>query len=252
MQVIKFGFTALFLLVCSQGIAQVDRFYGEPVELKSNFIYFTSWKYVRQGSFGWQIEHAPDATEEEKNVGAWLEGDGTRPARFTVTDMPRGIRLEAQQAEKRPFQPGQIAAQVFDDGKYKAWYTMGPCAEPEPYSSKDKILPGYNSHIAYAESADGEKWDLPKLGLYDFAGNKDNNIVFRGDLNGSTRGFHGGSVFVDPPPTNATRCSSRHHHRRGMERLRREISGRSRHHGTAVTALPLRRAVFGASPDGLH
>ena len=25
-----------------------------------------------------------------------------------------------------------------------------------------------------------------------------NNIVCRGDLNGSTRGFHGGSVFVDP------------------------------------------------------
>lgn len=201
MQILKCGFTAYFLLVCSQGIAQVDRFYGEPVELKSNFIYFTCWKYVRQGSFGWQIEHAPDATEEEKNVGAWLEGDGVRPARFTVTDMPRGIRLVAQPAEKRPFQPGQIAAQVFDDGKYKAWYTMGPCAEAEPHSTKDKILPGYNAHIAYAESADGVTWNLPKLGLVDFAGNKDNNIVFRGDLNGSTRGFHGGSVFVDPSST---------------------------------------------------
>jgi len=40
---------------------QVDRFYGEPVELRSHFIYFTSRKYVRQGSFAWRIEHAPDA-----------------------------------------------------------------------------------------------------------------------------------------------------------------------------------------------
>jgi len=85
---------------CSAG-AQVDRFYGEPIELKSDFIYFTSWKYVRQGGFSWQLEHASDATEEEKNVGAWLEGDGTRPARFALSDMPRGIRLVAQKAEKR-------------------------------------------------------------------------------------------------------------------------------------------------------
>lgn len=182
---------------CSAG-AQVDRFYGEPIELKSDFIYFTSWKYVRQGGFSWQLEHASDATEEEKNVGAWLEGDGTRPARFALSDMPRGIRLVAQKAEKRPFQPGQLAAQVFDEGKYKSWYTMGPCAEPEPYSTKERILPGYNAHIAYAESVDGVHWDLPRLGLVEFAGSTENNLVFRGDLNGSTRGFHGGSVFIDP------------------------------------------------------
>ena len=185
-------------LLCLPAAAQVDVFYGEPVELKSKFIYFTSWKYVRQGSFSWQIEHAPDATEEEKNVGAWLEGDGMRPARFEVNDMPRGIRLVAQKAELRPFEPGQLAAQVFDEGKYKTWYTMGPCADPEASSTKDRILPGYNAHVAYAESADGENWDIPKLGLIEYAGNTDNNIVFRGDLNGSTRGFHGGSVFVDP------------------------------------------------------
>jgi|GEM_PF-297030 len=183
---------------CGLVSAQVDRFYGEPVELKSNFVYFTSWKYVRQGGFSWQIEHAPDASEEERNVGAWLEGDGTRPARFELSDMPRGIRLVAQKAVKKPFQPGQLAAQVFDEGKYKAWYTMGPCADPEPYSTKDRILPGYNAHIAYAESLDGVHWDIPTLGLFEYAGSKENNIVFRGDLNGSMRGFHGGSVFVDP------------------------------------------------------
>lgn len=181
--------------------AQEDRFYGEPVALQSRFLYFTSWKYIRQGSFSWQIEHASDATEEEKNVGAWLEGDGTRPARFVTNDMPRGVRLVAQKANLQPFKPGQIAAQVYDDGRYKTWYTMGPCKDSEAFSTKDKILPGYNSHIAYAESADGITWDMPKLGLFEYAGNKDNNIVFRGDMDGSMRGFHGGSVFVDPSST---------------------------------------------------
>ncbi len=184
------------LAVQAQG--QVDRFHGEPVELRSNFIYFTSWKYVRQGGFRWRIQHAPDATEAERNVGAWLAGDGTRPARFELSDMPRGIRLAAQKAEKVPFQPGQLAAQVFDQGKYKTWYSLDPCAAPEPFSSKDQILPGHNAHICYAESDDGLTWEIPKLGLHQYAGNKDNNIVFRGDLNGSVRGFHGGSVFVDP------------------------------------------------------
>lgn len=197
----KCRFLIILVIVMRIGgiaFAQVDRFYGEPVALQSNFIYFTSWKYVRQGSFGWQIEDEPNATEEEKNVGAWLEGDGIRPARFTASDMPRGIRLVAQKAEKKPFLPGQLAAHVFDEGKYKAWYTMGPCSEPEPFSAKDRILPGHNSHIAYAESADGVTWETPNLGLFEYAGNTENNIVFRGDLNGSARGFHGGSVFVDP------------------------------------------------------
>ena len=187
-----------FLLFHAAAFGQVDRFYGEPVELKSPFIYFTSWKYVRQGSFSWQIEHAPDATEEEKNVGAWLKGDGDRPARFVPQDMPRGIRLVAQPAELVPFKPGQMAAQVFDNGLYKTWYVMDPCPDPEPFSSKDRILPGYNGHIAYAESKDGLVWETPKLGLCEYAGSRDNNIVFRGDVDGSVRGFHGGSVFVDP------------------------------------------------------
>ena len=69
--------------------------------------------------------------------------------------MPRGIRLVAQPATKVPFQPGQLAATLFEDGKYKAWYTVGPSSNPEPYSTKDKILPGHGACVAYAESTGG-------------------------------------------------------------------------------------------------
>lgn len=186
------------LLLAGAANAGEARYYGEPVLLKSRFIHFTSWKYVRQGTFAWRIEQDPAAKPGEQNVGAWLKGDGTRPARFEPIDMPRGIRLVAQPATKVPFQPGQMAATLLDDGKYKAWYTVSPCETPEPFSSKDRMLPGHNAHLAYAESVDGVAWVKPKLGLFEYAGNRDNNIVLRNDLNGSIRGFHGGCVFMDP------------------------------------------------------
>jgi hypothetical protein len=173
-------------------------FYGEPVRLQGRAIYFTSWKYVRQGSFAWRILPEPAATEAERAAGGWLKGDGGRPARFETIEMPSGIRLVAQPAKKTPLAEGQLAAQVFDQGKYKAWYVIDPCSQPEPNSTKDKILPGHNGHLAYAESRDGVTWERPNLSLFEYAGNRDNNIVWRGDLNGSIRGYHGGSVFVDP------------------------------------------------------
>jgi len=91
-----------------------------------------------------------------------------------------------------------MAAQVFEEGKYKAWYTIEQCADPEPFSSKSKMLPGHNAHVAYAESVDAVNWTRPSLDLFEYAGNRSNNIVWRGDLNGMMRGFHGGCVFVDP------------------------------------------------------
>ena len=195
------NFTLAILLAFTLPLAAVERYFGEPVQLQGRAIYFTSWKYVRQGSFTWRVQVEPAASEADRQVGAWLKGDGSRPAVFETTDMPRGIRLVAQPAEKVPFKDGQLAAQVFDEGKYKAWYVVDPCAAPEVFSSKDRILPGHNGHVAYAESADGVNWERPKLGLFDYAGSRSNNIVWRGDLKGSTRGFHGGSVFVDPSST---------------------------------------------------
>jgi len=234
-----------------------ETFYGEPVVLGGRHIYFTSWKYVRPGQFAWQLAPKPDAGAADSDEGAWLQGDRGAAARFQLIDMPRGIRLVAERGRKVPFQPGQIAATLFDDGKYKAWYTLDPCDDPEPLSSKDKILPGHNQHVCYAESADGLHWQRPDLGLFEYAGSRANNIVFRGDLDGSTRGWHGGSVFVDP--------SSRDEHYKMVylgiitdqewERFAAKYPGQAdtmaRRH--AVGGYRCVVALFGAvSPDGLH
>ena len=61
-----------------------------------------------------------------------------------------------------------------EDGIFKAWYygrdiktaSDPKCANPQ-------------RGIGYATSEDGVYWDKPKLGLYEFAGNKDNNISFQ-------------------------------------------------------------------------
>jgi hypothetical protein len=84
---------------------------------------------------------------------------------------------------------------VFDEGKYKVWYTL------TPVGGDPRMLGGHNAYICYAESADALVWEKPELNIHEYQGSRANNIVFRGDLDGSTRGFHGGSVFVDPSST---------------------------------------------------
>lgn len=53
---------------------------------------------------------------------------------------------------------------------------------------------GRVTSCCYAESKDGVKWEKPNLGLVEFDGNKDNNIIFRH--------AHGTSVFLDELETN--------------------------------------------------
>jgi len=79
---------------------------------------------------------------------------------------------------------GFLAAVVDDDGTIKMWYR----SEGAPRTrTKGGVL-------CYATSKDGFRWVKPKLGLYKFSGNTDNNIVMKG--------IAAGTVFLDPvaPP----------------------------------------------------
>ncbi len=63
---------------------------------------------------------------------------------------------------------------VFEDGgKLRMWYIAWP--QPDKRYAKDTSWP--HRPIAYAESSDGIHWDKPKLGLVEFCGSKDNNLV---------------------------------------------------------------------------
>lgn len=81
---------------------------------------------------------------------------------------------------------------VAEDGSkvYRLWY--------EAYDSS--YHGDLEARYCYAESKDGVHWTKPNLGLVEFNGSRQNNILF-GNLGG--KGVHGGSVFKDPvaPPT---------------------------------------------------
>ncbi len=81
---------------------------------------------------------------------------------------------------------------IFRDGNlykmyYKAWQIEA--------ASK---APTHSIHCCYAESNDGIHWRKPNLGIYEFQGSKDNNIVFiRGFMDGANADGGHPAVFKD-------------------------------------------------------
>ena len=60
-------------------------------------------------------------------------------------------------------------------GKFKLWYQTSYV----DLFANGKVRKAYYA-IAYAESDDGIKWSLPNLGLHEWKGSKDNNVVWKG------------------------------------------------------------------------
>jgi hypothetical protein len=70
--------------------------------------------------------------------------------------------------QANPYTYGSV---IYDeaDHVYKAWYeSVNPLPKPEATA------------VLYATSNDGRNWEYPKLGLVDFKGSKDNNVLFLG------------------------------------------------------------------------
>ncbi len=79
---------------------------------------------------------------------------------------------------------GYICVLKEEDGDlFRMWYQTWT---PSPVEGRSG-----NYGIAYAESQDGVSWTLPKLGLYEWKGSKDNNIVWTG-----LDGKRGSQVFL--------------------------------------------------------
>ncbi len=89
---------------------------------------------------------------------------------------------------------------VKDGDKYRYWYRAGA----------DLV-----QRVAYAESDDGIHWTRPSLGLVEYDGSTDNNIVIDGSIANEMM------VFVDCNP--ATPDSERY---KGVSRLRKVTEGR--------------------------
>ncbi|MBS3762773.1 MAG: hypothetical protein KGZ25_05640, partial [Planctomycetes bacterium] len=171
----------------------------EPFNLRSNRIFFHDWRYVQHGGTRWE-----DKTGEAWSL--WGEED-LPPLHWCETDNPWGICLETQPARKSesflrceaPWE-GMISGSTVmkHQGRYRLWYEVTPT---ESISTAEG-----NQHnvLCYAESDDGFEWSRPNLGAVQFAGDRENNIVYGGP-SAPPWGFHGGSVFVDPSAPAETR-----------------------------------------------
>lgn len=105
-----------------------------------------------------------------------------------------GIRLTMNPPRKagekcivadRPWEGHRVCAYnsvAEDGGIYKMWY--------------DAIASDGSRWLCYATSTDGVHWDKPSLGLVEFDGSKDNNIVFPLEK----RSHEPGCVFLDTNP----------------------------------------------------
>jgi len=106
-------------------------------------------------------------------------------------------------AEDKPWEPrfdNLYANVVFDEeeGIYKCWYspfiiderTTSTPREKRPSLNYLRVRPNRREMgVCYATSKDGIAWEKPKLGLVEFNGSTENNIVLRGP--------HGAGVMKD-------------------------------------------------------
>lgn len=152
---------------------------GEPYELRSKRLAFTTWRSVRPGSFAW-------VDAEGRNVT--VSGSSRpREARLVRSDPPRGIRIAAEPAqregplalEERPGEEKGIALTTIlkDAGLHKAWGVAWGEG---------------GTRGVYFESADGRSWSRRDAQFF---------VDGRpGELN-----LGEGTVFVDPSAPAAER-----------------------------------------------
>jgi hypothetical protein len=98
------------------------------------------------------------------------------------------VKLGVVLRPERPWEDKSIgfcASVLEDGGVFKLFYRA---------DSHEK-----GASVCLATSRDGLNWERPRIGLYEFAGNKLNNIVFRDtDNSAAYRGVGEAIVFLDP------------------------------------------------------
>ena len=92
---------------------------------------------------------------------------------------------------------------LFQDGDlYRMYYrgsNLADYALTDLLQEREKVLKDHPPVIAYAESSDGIYWRKPKLGLFEFQGSRDNNILWI-DTPGDQKISDGMYVFKDGNP----------------------------------------------------
>ena len=123
----------------------------------------------------------------EKGLLPFWSEEYTDPARTDATlSVNSAVRAETVLTLDRPWEGngGTYATVLFDGEKYRMYYQT--CT-----LTADERIP--QIHVCYAQSRDGLVWETPNLGLCEWNGSTENNIV----LLGINDNF---SIMLDPNP----------------------------------------------------
>jgi hypothetical protein len=219
-----------------------------PFTLPSNIVYFHDWRYVYAGNFGW-LGPAGDVVP--------LYGtEPVPPMHMKYQDIPLGIHLVAQPARKTdPVMTAEGNGEasigavtcIYEQGRYRMWYEGSPA---EIFTGG---LAGSVNLLRYAESDDGVDWKRPSLGVVEFAGSRNNNIVYGGPV--TPAGYHGGSVFLDPSAPSEERYKIFHCGdvtEDCLARFREQRPDDVDPFHLDADPFPAAGLFGGVSPDGLH
>jgi hypothetical protein len=249
----------LFLSICLTPVVHAVEHstgHGEPYALAGKRMVFTNWIYVRTGQLDWTDQKGESAYAKDVPLGP-------SDAKFRNIMMPHGVRLIAEPAQRpdKPFiqreRPWEsmglgVGTLLLDEGKYRLWgfsqNKAGVC------------------RLCYFESTDGVQWTRPNLGIVDYEGSKENNLIpsligqpwkphdpQKPEPSWSVIHF---SVFKDPNPDAppGERYKSAREGDAEMEYFEKQFKGKHPYSTMALETDPGRaHAILGAvSPDGLH
>jgi hypothetical protein len=117
-----------------------------PFRLSSNVVYFHDWRYVDHGRYHW-------LGPQGEALPLWTR-DPLPPAHYAPQDMPVGLRLEAQPAQRSApvlhAVPNDIilfaGSLLHEEGRYRLWYDCWPDAMEPPhdlwYVNAKTLMPG--------------------------------------------------------------------------------------------------------------
>lgn len=221
---------------------------------------FIDWRYVAPGDNLYMAGG--------KGMRNW---NHAVPDTVAKVEVAHGIRLEAQAGEKlgplfqcdQPWESAYmmyVATIIFDEGIYKMWYGTTPADHAEGTATWGVDV---GLLLCYAESDDGVTWRKPNLGLIEYQGTKQNNIVYGRDFNGD--GYSSGAVFVDPKAPASekyklfykgkARSADDDAHSARISELKARF-GDGNYDNAAFTRSSKDRGIVGmygaVSPDGIH
>ena len=154
------------------------------------FVACTTWPALAQQELQTALSNAPSSdpivVAREKQL--FIDRRFIAHSQNVELHMNPPVKLGVVLRPERPWEDKSIgfcASVIEHDGVFKAFYRA---------DSHEK-----GASVCLATSRDGLHWERPRIGLYEFGGNTDNNIVFRDtDNSAAYRGVGEAIVLLDP------------------------------------------------------